>query len=165
MSALRAVVAEDEALLRQSLLTLLAEVCPQLQIVGDCEDGASALEVIATQQPDVAFLDSRMPGLTGIEVARAMRQVGPRSQVVFVTAYDQYAIDAFEHGAVDYLLKPISHERLQAAWQRVQHAPLLASRMARCWRPCCSVCRHARRRPVLRRRWPGSPPAAAARRA
>ncbi|RBE00024.1 hypothetical protein BRM16_00505, partial [Xanthomonas oryzae pv. oryzae] len=128
MSALRAVVAEDEALLRQSLLTLLAEVCPQLQIVGDCEDGASALEVIATQQPDVAFLDSRMPGLTGIEVARAMRQVGPRSQVVFVTAYDQYAIDAFEHGAVDYLLKPISHERLQAAWQRVQHAPLLASR-------------------------------------
>ncbi|RBJ39061.1 hypothetical protein BRN76_04660, partial [Xanthomonas oryzae pv. oryzae] len=145
MSALRAVVAEDEALLRQSLLTLLAEVCPQLQIVGGCEDGASALETIATQQPDVAFLDIRMPGLTGIEVARAMRQVGPRSQVVFVTAYDQYAIDAFEHGAVDYLLKPISHERLQAAWQRVQHAPLLASRMARCWRPCCSVCRHARR--------------------
>ncbi|RBF91540.1 hypothetical protein BRM95_04075, partial [Xanthomonas oryzae pv. oryzae] len=77
MSALRAVVAEDEALLRQSLLTLLAEVCPQLQIVGGCEDGASALETIATQQPDVAFLDIRMPGLTGIEVARAMRQVGP----------------------------------------------------------------------------------------
>ncbi|AUJ13914.1 DNA-binding response regulator [Xanthomonas oryzae pv. oryzae] len=116
MRALRAVVAEDEALLRQSLLTLLAEVCPQLQIVGDCEDGASALETIATQQPDVAFLDIRMPGLTGIEVARAMRQV----KVVFVTAYDQYAIDAFEHGAVDYLLKPISRERLQAAWQRVQ---------------------------------------------
>ncbi|MEC5078690.1 LytTR family DNA-binding domain-containing protein [Xanthomonas oryzae] len=120
MSALRAVVAEDEALLRQSLLTLLAEVCPQLQIVGDCEDGASALEVIATQQPDVAFLDSRMPGLTGIEVARAMRQVSPRRQVVFVTAYDQYAIDAFEHGALDYLLKLISRERPQAAWQCVQ---------------------------------------------
>ncbi len=120
MSALRAVVAEDEALLRQSLLTLLAEVCPQLQIVGDCEDGASALETIAAQQPDVVFLDIRMPGLTGIEVARAMREVSPRSQVVFVTAYDQYAIDAFEHGAVDYLLKPIGRERLQAAWQRVQ---------------------------------------------
>ncbi|KGE51000.1 LytR/AlgR family response regulator transcription factor [Xanthomonas axonopodis] len=120
MSALRAVVTEDEALLRQSLLTLLAEVCRQLQIVGDCEDGASALETIAAQQPDVVFLDIRMPGLTGIEVARAKREVSPRSQVVFVTAYDQYAIDAFEHGAVDYLLKPIGRERLQAAWQRVQ---------------------------------------------
>ncbi|MCC4614743.1 LytTR family DNA-binding domain-containing protein [Xanthomonas campestris pv. asclepiadis] len=120
MNALRAVIAEDEALLRQSLLTLLAQVCPQLDIVGECEDGASALETIATQQPDVVFLDIRMPGLTGIEVARALREVSPRTQVVFVTAYDQYAIDAFEHGAVDYLLKPISRERLQATWQRVQ---------------------------------------------
>ncbi|WP_115050726.1 LytR/AlgR family response regulator transcription factor [Xanthomonas arboricola] len=120
MSALRAVIAEDEALLRQSLFALLAEVCPQLQIVGECEDGASALETIATQQPDVVFLDIRMPGLTGIEVARALREVSPRTQVVFVTAYDQYAIDAFEHGAVDYLLKPIGRERLQATWQRVQ---------------------------------------------
>ncbi|MCF8813861.1 response regulator, partial [Xanthomonas campestris pv. campestris] len=120
MSALRAVIAEDEALLRQSLLALLAEVCPQLQVVGECEDGASALDTIATQQPDVVFLDIRMPGLTGIEVARAMREVSPRTQVVFVTAYDQYAIDAFEQGAVDYLLKPINRERLQATWQRVQ---------------------------------------------
>lgn len=120
MSALRAVIAEDEALLRQSLLALLAEVCPQLQVVAECEDGASALDTIATQQPDVVFLDIRMPGLTGIEVARAMREVSPRTQVVFVTAYDQYAIDAFEQGAVDYLLKPINRERLQATWQRVQ---------------------------------------------
>lgn len=95
-------------------------MCPQLQVVGECEDGASALETIATQQPDVVFLDIRMPGLTGIEVAGALREVSPRTQVVFVTAYDQYAIDAFEHGAVDYLLKPISRERLQATWQRVQ---------------------------------------------
>ncbi|NEM46657.1 MAG: response regulator, partial [Xanthomonas perforans] len=87
---------------------------------GECEDGASALDTIATQQPDVVFLDIRMPGLTGIEVARAMREVSPRTQVVFVTAYDQYAIDAFEHGAVDYLLKPINRDRLQATWQRVQ---------------------------------------------
>ena len=120
MSALRAVIAEDEALLRQSLLALLAEVCPQLQVVAECEDGASALDTIATQQPDVVFLDIRMPGLTGIEVARAMRESSPRTQVVFVTAYDQYAIDAFEQGAVDYLLKPINRERLQATWQRVQ---------------------------------------------
>ncbi|WP_191902173.1 LytR/AlgR family response regulator transcription factor, partial [Pseudomonas viridiflava] len=81
---------------------------------------ASALETIATQQPDVVFLDIRMPGLTGIEVARALRESSPQTQVVFVTAYDQYAIDAFEHGAVDYLLKPIGRERLQATWQRVQ---------------------------------------------
>ncbi len=156
MSALRAVVAEDEALLRQSLLTLLAEVCPQLQIVGDCEDGASALETIAAQQPEVVFLDIRMPGLTGIEVARAMREVSPRSQVVFVTAYDQYAIDAFEHGAVDYLLKPIGRERLQATWQRVQQRATAGQPDgARCWRPCCSVCPRARPLPATRRRSPG----------
>ncbi|KAB7762114.1 LytR/AlgR family response regulator transcription factor [Xanthomonas maliensis] len=120
MSALRAVIAEDEALLRQSLMALLGEVCPQLQVVAECEDGASALEAIIAEQPDVVFLDIRMPGLTGIEVAQAMRQDSPRSQVVFVTAYDQYAIDAFEQGAVDYLLKPIARARLQATWQRLQ---------------------------------------------
>jgi len=120
LHAIRAVVAEDEALLRQSLLGLLAEVWPTLEVVAECEDGASALESIAGLQPDVVFLDIRMPGLTGIEVARAMAEASPRSQVVFVTAYDQYAIDAFEQGAIDYLLKPISRERLAATVQRVQ---------------------------------------------
>ena len=120
MSGVTAVVAEDEVLLRQSLLQLLAETWPQLQVVAECEDGASALESIATLKPDVVFLDIRMPGLTGIEVARAALECSPASQIVFVTAYDQYALDAFEQGALDYLLKPVARERLQATVKRVQ---------------------------------------------
>ncbi len=116
----RGVIAEDEELLRTALSSLLKETWPQMEIVAECEDGASALESIAELQPDVAFLDIRMPGLTGIEVARAMAEASPRTQVVFVTAYDQYAIDAFEQGAIDYLLKPITRERLLATVQRVQ---------------------------------------------
>jgi DNA-binding LytR/AlgR family response regulator len=114
------VIAEDEALLRQALLDALARAWPQLQVVAACEDGASALEAIAEHQPDVAFLDIRMPGLTGLDVAAAAAQVSARTQVVFVTAYDQYAVDAFERGAIDYLLKPISPERLAATVQRLQ---------------------------------------------
>ena len=116
----RGVIAEDEELLRTALSSLLKEAWPQLQIVAECEDGASALESIAELQPDVAFLDIRMPGLTGIEVAAALSEVSPRTQVVFVTAYDQYAIDAFDQGAIDYLLKPITRERLLATVQRIQ---------------------------------------------
>ena len=116
----RGVIAEDEELLRTALSSLLKEAWPQLQIVAECEDGASALESIADLQPDVAFLDIRMPGLTGIEVARGLADASPRTQVVFVTAYDQYAIDAFEQGAIDYLLKPITRERLLATVQRIQ---------------------------------------------
>lgn len=116
----RGVIAEDEELLRSALSSLLKEAWPQLEIVAECEDGASALESIADLQPDVAFLDIRMPGLTGIEVARGLADASPRTQVVFVTAYDQYAIDAFEQGAIDYLLKPITRERLLATVQRIQ---------------------------------------------
>ncbi len=116
----RGVIAEDEELLRTALSSLLREAWPQLEIVAECEDGASALEAIAELQPDVAFLDIRMPGLTGLEVARGLVDASPRTQVVFVTAYDQYAIDAFEQGAVDYLLKPIARDRLAATVQRIQ---------------------------------------------
>lgn len=116
----RAVVAEDEALLRQALLAALGEAWPQLEIVAECEDGASALEAIAEHRPDVAFLDIRMPGLTGLEVATASAEASPSTQIVFVTAYDQYAVDAFERGAIDYLLKPIAADRLAATVQRVQ---------------------------------------------
>jgi DNA-binding LytR/AlgR family response regulator len=117
---LTCVIAEDEALLRQSLLDQLAEAWPQLQVVAACEDGASALEAIAEHQPQIAFLDIRMPGLTGLDVAAAAAQISPRTQIVFVTAYDQYAVDAFERGAIDYLLKPISADRLAATVQRLQ---------------------------------------------
>ena len=114
------VVAEDEALLRQALLDQLAHAWPQLQVVAACEDGASALEALAEHRPDVAFLDIRMPGLSGLDVAAAAAQLSARTQIVFVTAYDQYAVDAFERGAIDYLLKPIMPERLAATVQRLQ---------------------------------------------
>ncbi len=115
-----AIIAEDEALLRQALSDLLARVWPDLEVLAECEDGASALEAISEQKPDVAFLDIRMPGLNGLEVAAATAEASPGTQVVFTTAYDQYAIDAFERGAVDYLLKPINEERLTATMQRLQ---------------------------------------------
>ena len=113
-------VAEDESLLRRSLVEHLGRAWPQLRIVAECEDGASAVEALAELEPDVAFLDIRMPGLTGLEVAAAATEASPRTRIVFVTAYDQYAIDAFEQGAVDYLLKPIKPERLAATVQRLQ---------------------------------------------
>ncbi len=116
----RCVIAEDEALLREALVTLLADAWPDLQIVAECEDGAAALEAIVAHQPEVALLDIRIPGLTGLEVAAAIAEASPDTQIVFVTAYDQYAIDAFDKGAVDYLLKPIAPERLAATVQRVQ---------------------------------------------
>lgn len=115
-----AVIAEDEALLRQALVDGLRSAWPELDILAECEDGAEALEALAEHQPDVAFLDIRMPGLTGLEVAASLSDTSPRTQVVFVTAYDQHAIEAFEHGAIDYLLKPISPERLAATVDRMQ---------------------------------------------
>jgi DNA-binding LytR/AlgR family response regulator len=115
-----AILAEDEALLRTALRELLAQAWPELEIVAECEDGASALEAIDTHQPDIAFLDIRMPGLSGLEVAAATTEASPNTQVVFTTAYDQYAVDAFERGAVDYLLKPIARSRLDATVQRLK---------------------------------------------
>ena len=136
----RAVIAEDEALLREALSNALAVAWPELEIVAACEDGGSALDAIETLQPDVAFLDIRMPGLTGMEVAAGAIDASPRTQIVFVTAYDQYAIDAFEKGAVDYLLKPVTPDRLAKTVERIrtrlaegrtqdQLAPLLAQLM------------------------------------
>jgi DNA-binding LytR/AlgR family response regulator len=116
----KGVVAEDEALLREELLSLLRAAWPELEIVAACEDGGSALEAIETLRPEVAFLDIRMPRLTGLEVATAAAEASPSTQVVFVTAYNQYAIDAFERGAVDYLLKPITSERLSATVRRLK---------------------------------------------
>ena len=116
----KCIVAEDEVLLRDSLVALLREQAPDLEIVAECEDGGSALEAIGELQPDVAFLDIRMPGLTGLEVAAAAAEASPQTQVVFVTAYDQYAVDAFERGAVDYLLKPVERDRLATTLQRLQ---------------------------------------------
>ncbi|MDF3981695.1 LytR/AlgR family response regulator transcription factor [Luteibacter sahnii] len=135
---LKCIVAEDEALLSTALRRELAVAWPELAIVEVAEDGGAALEAIANHRPDVAFLDIRMPGLTGMEVAAAAADASPSTLVVFVTAYDQYAVDAFERGAVDYLLKPVTAERLAHTVARLRgrlaeagrHAER-ASRMAR----------------------------------
>jgi DNA-binding LytR/AlgR family response regulator len=104
-----AIVAEDEATLRQQLVEQLGQLWPELTIVGEAPDGITALRLLGEHRPDILFLDIQMPGATGLEVAR---QVNGRSRVVFVTAYDQHAVAAFEQGAIDYVLKPISAARL-----------------------------------------------------
>ncbi|MBL8298601.1 MAG: response regulator transcription factor [Rhodanobacteraceae bacterium] len=114
------VIAEDEKIFRDALIKLLASQWPGLEILVACEDGAEALEAIAEHKPAVAFLDIRMPGLSGIDVAAATAAISPATQIVFVTAYNQYAIDAFEKGAVDYLLKPIEPRRLAGTIERLK---------------------------------------------
>jgi DNA-binding LytR/AlgR family response regulator len=116
----RCVVAEDESLLREALLVQLTAAWPELDIVAACEDGGAALEAIALHRPEIAFLDIRMPGLSGLEVAAAALEASPMTQLVFVTAYDQHALEAFERGAVDYLLKPVIPERLAATLRRLR---------------------------------------------
>ena len=117
MTRPHAVIAEDEEPQRRKLVELLGEIWPELEIVAQCEDGLSALESVTSLQPAVAFLDIRMPGLTGLEIARA---AGPGTHVVFTTAYDEYAISAFDQGAIDYLLKPIKRERLEHSVARLK---------------------------------------------
>ena len=112
-----AIIADDEAQLRIYLKSKLAELWPELIICGEAENGLSALELIESCRPAVAFLDIKMPGLTGIEVAQKMPG---NCRVVFVTAYDQYAIEAFENEAVDYLLKPVTEKRLQKTVNRLK---------------------------------------------
>jgi len=112
-----AIVAEDEDTLRQELIEHLGQLWPELSIIGEASDGLQALQLLQMHQPDLMFLDIQMPGLTGMEVAR---QVGQRSHVVFVTAYDQYAVEAFDQGAVDYLLKPLQPARLFTAINRIK---------------------------------------------
>ncbi|MGA2551869.1 MAG: LytTR family DNA-binding domain-containing protein [Burkholderiaceae bacterium] len=104
-----AILADDERLMREQLKRRLVEVWPELELLGEAKNGREALELIEQTQPDLAFLDIRMPEMTGIEVAR---DLGGRCHVVFITAYDQYAIEAFEQGAIDYVLKPAERERL-----------------------------------------------------
>lgn len=112
-----ALIAEDEAPQRQELRAMLAALWPELEIIAECEDGLEALEAWTARAPDIAFLDIRMPGLTGLEVAR---QAPEAAQVVFVTAYDEFAVKAFEAGAVDYLLKPIRADRLAETVARLR---------------------------------------------
>jgi DNA-binding LytR/AlgR family response regulator len=132
-----AVIADDERLLREQLGARLAEVWPDLEIVGEAKNGTEAVELVEAHHPDLVFLDIRMPGMNGIEAARAIAQLpvdegeasgggdaGTRPwrgcEIVFITAYDQYAIEAFEQGVVDYVLKPAERERLQVTVDRLR---------------------------------------------
>jgi DNA-binding LytR/AlgR family response regulator len=117
MSGPTAIVAEDEATLRHQLIEQLGQLWPELAIVGEASDGVQALRLLDERQPDVLFLDIQMPGATGLEVAR---QASGRVHVVFVTAYDQHAVAAFDQGAVDYVLKPVSAARLFTAVSRLK---------------------------------------------
>lgn len=117
MAGPTALIAEDEAVLRDELRSRLASLWPELRIVGEASDGLEALEMVDRLTPQLIFLDIQMPGLTGLEVAR---QVTGRCQVVFVTAYDAHAVAAFEEGAIDYVLKPYSVERLALTVRRVR---------------------------------------------
>ena len=117
MNAPTALIAEDEPLMRERLKEKLAEAWPELVVVAEAADGDEALALFDAHAPAIAFLDIRMPGRTGLEVAAA---IGSDCHVVFITAYDQYAIAAFESGAIDYLLKPVESERLAQTVERVQ---------------------------------------------
>ncbi len=129
----RAVLADDERLMREQLRARLLEVWPELQIVAEAKNGLEAVHLVQEHRPDIVFLDIRMPGLTGVEAARQIAQLPPREgteagddgeewlpEVVFITAYDQYAVEAFEQGVVDYVLKPAERERLALTVQRIK---------------------------------------------
>jgi DNA-binding LytR/AlgR family response regulator len=112
-----AMIADDEPLLRDSLARQLAAAWPSLRVVAHARNGREAVELFEAQQPQICFLDVHMPGLTGVEAARA---IGRRAHLVFVTAFDQYALQAFEHGALDYLVKPVEPARLAETVNRLQ---------------------------------------------
>jgi DNA-binding LytR/AlgR family response regulator len=113
----RAIIAEDEPVLRTGLKRLLAAVWPELDIVAVAPDGLRAEQLLEEHNPDVLFLDIQMPGCSGLDVARA---ASGRCHIVFVTGYDQYAVSAFEHGAADYVMKPVTAARLATACRRVR---------------------------------------------
>ena len=126
---MRALIADDERLMREQLRARLAEVWPELQIAAEARNGQEALQLTEQHHPDLVFLDIRMPGMTGVEAARGIAQLPtfddapdgwPGCEVVFITAYDQYAVEAFEQGAVDYVLKPAERDRLAVTVQRIK---------------------------------------------
>ncbi len=135
MTALRAttaIIAEDEPLLAQALVRELAAAWPQLHIVATVGDGLSAVREALALQPDLLFFDVRMPGLSGLDAAADIADQWPREQplplLVFITAYDEYAVQAFDRAAVDYLLKPLQSTRLQQSLERIK--PLAQQRIA-----------------------------------
>jgi DNA-binding LytR/AlgR family response regulator len=123
-SAPTAVIADDERLMREQLRARLAEVWPELQIVAEAKNGEEAVNQVREHHPDLVFLDIRMPGMTGIDAAREIAQLDddehPLPHIVFITAYDEYAVQAFEQGVADYVLKPAERERLALTVARLR---------------------------------------------
>jgi len=120
-SQVTAILADDERLMREQLRARLSEAWPDLHFVAEAKNGSEAVELVEQHAPDFAFLDIRMPGMTGIEAARKIiGRPGNRCQIVFITAYDQYAVEAFEQGAIDYVLKPADRERIAKTVQRLK---------------------------------------------
>lgn len=117
MTAATALIADDEPLLRERLTSLLAPLWPELQVVAQARNGREAVELFEDLKPQVAFLDVHMPGMNGIEAARC---IGGNAQVVFVTAFDKYAVEAFRQGAIDYLMKPVEPPRLADTVRRLK---------------------------------------------
>jgi len=124
MANLRAIIADDEQPLLAYLRKLLKENWPELDLCGEAANGIEALDLIDREAPDIAFLDIKMPGISGIDVATQARH---KCHIVFVTAYDKYAVKAFEDDAVDYILKPVTKERLLKTIERLKHYPLSTS--------------------------------------
>ena len=123
--AVRCVVADDERLMREQLRARLAEVWPALQIVAEARNGQEAVDLVAEHRPELVFLDIRMPGLTGVDAARQIAQLPTGDdwdgcEIVFITAYDEYAVQAFEQGVADYVLKPAERERLALTVERIR---------------------------------------------
>jgi DNA-binding LytR/AlgR family response regulator len=116
-AVVQAIVADDERLMREQLRARLGEVWPELEIVGEAKNGQEAVELVHELRPQLAFLDIRMPGLSGVEAARL---IGAACHIVFVTAYGEFAIEAFEQGAVDYVLKPAETARLALTVARLK---------------------------------------------
>ena len=112
-----AILADDERLMRDQLRLRLQQVWPELQILDEAKNGDEAIALVEQHRPDFVFLDIRMPGKTGLEAAQA---IGTQCHVVFITAYDQYAVEAFDRGAVDYVLKPAEPERLARTVERLK---------------------------------------------
>ncbi|MEX2964137.1 LytR/AlgR family response regulator transcription factor [Microbulbifer sp. TYP-18] len=117
MTNAKALIAEDEPLLRQSLRRQLATLWPELEVVAEARNGREALAQFQSLQPDICFLDVHMPGLSGVETAR---RIGRRSHLVFITAFNSYAVEAFAQGALDYLIKPVEMDRLADTVARLQ---------------------------------------------
>ncbi|HQR72030.1 MAG TPA: LytTR family DNA-binding domain-containing protein [Burkholderiaceae bacterium] len=113
----RAIIADDERLMREQLRSRLVDVWPELEIVAEAKNGEEAVAAVQEHRPDLVFLDIRMPGMTGIEAAGA---IGDACHVVFITAYNEYAVEAFEQGAVDYVLKPAERDRLEVTVARLK---------------------------------------------